>query len=173
MSDKRTIQQIRASFAATKVPVQTDFEALIDLAFLGPMPGNGLTQTDDGTLRINRSNKSGLELTEKGLAVLCATDSGLTIENNQLRVQGGPGIAVEEKVKLRLSPPLTEQGDKLSVRVGQGLKFEGGALTLHVDQRTVVVKSNIVHVQCDPHGGLKIDKDGQLTVDLSQLMPSG
>ncbi len=167
----KKLSEIQEAFKAMKVPVETEFCALIDLAGLGPTAGNGLGEVN-GTLQVKPASPSGLAVTSDGLSIQCAKNGGLTVDQDRLRVVDGPGITIDTSgVKLKLAAPLADDTNVLRVQTGPGMAVDGAGLKLQVDNVTVVVKDNIVRVQCDPNGGLKIDESGHLVLDLGKLMP--
>ncbi|REF28298.1 microcystin-dependent protein [Xenorhabdus cabanillasii] len=96
--------KLKDKFKDGSIPLQTDFNQLIDIADIGRRatgqapgqsgePGNGLSLTDDGTLQTVVNSTGGLHFDKKALAI--KPYYGINVDNNGVSVKAGDGIKVD------------------------------------------------------------------------------
>lgn len=175
--NKSKVEGLKESFGTGRIPTQTNFIDLIDLADVGrktlgfsesdftqlPKPGSGLTvPATDKSLQVNiATDKSGgLKFNEHTHALELAVDenkSGLTLKENEgLKVKEGPGIQVDNSGVAVNTAALSglDVTNGLKVKVGAGLKVGSGdgPLAVHVAKT----------------GGLCLDDSQALSIKLAE-----
>jgi hypothetical protein len=184
-----SLASLTSRFKAWSAPEQLDFFALIALADIGRQAVGG----DMGSV------STGLEFSgEAGpLRLVLQSAGGLQLlEEGSVKLRAGPGFAVNSAGALSLalkpglqgkgtclafdggacvlrvdSSGLTQVGDNLAIVFGDGLQGNSGlALKLVPAASGLQVSSSGLAVLCDPSGGLTINAEGRLTLNLEFLM---
>lgn len=186
-----TVDELKAQFDAWQVPSEEHFHALINLAALTFKPGPGLSGGDPSMnagvidagqvtpLRVKAHD--GMTSTAEGIAVLADPSGGLTVNANTkgLQVKASTSVMFDDSglsLKVNESKTLKVESDGVAVRIAKnkGLKFNVDASTgvsLSVDSKTVEIDENgVLRVKCAHRGGLTIDKEGHLGVDLDIIL---
>ncbi|WP_274851640.1 hypothetical protein [Serratia marcescens] len=184
-----TIDELKAQFDAWQVPSEEHFHALINLAALTFKPGPGLSGGDPSMnadvinagqvtpLRVKAHD--GMTSTAEGIAVLADPIGGLTVNTKGLQVKASTSVMFDDSglsLKVNESKALKVESDGVAVQIAKnkGLKFNVDASTgisLSVDSKTVEIdKSGVLRVKCAHTGGLTIDKEGHLGVDLDIIL---
>ncbi|MEX0445121.1 hypothetical protein [Xenorhabdus sp. SGI246] len=154
------IDKLKDKFKEGSIPLQTDFNQLIDIADIGRKacgqapdqngPGTGLKLGDDGTLNLKMgtsynhlsSEERGwytpLTLKEDILSVRVGYGLYNKSEDNSIRVGEGDGITVTYnlvKVKLADNKGLVVDSNGIAIKPGNGMKFSSdGALQLKLNK---------------------------------------
>ncbi|MBD2811141.1 tail fiber protein [Xenorhabdus sp. Vera] len=150
--------KLKDKFKDGSIPLQTDFNQLIDIADVGRKacgqspqqngPGTGLKLGDDGTLNlkigsIDSQDFSPLILEKDILSV--DLGSGLINKTNGICVGQGNGITVNRNdvaVKLATNKGLTVDDNGIAIKSGNGIKVDADGVT--IDPNKVLPKGMIV-----------------------------
>lgn len=179
-----TPDDLKERFKRWSVPVEDDFNVLITYACNDIKAGNGLQGSgasgapvavhlvengglhfESGTVALSMKSdhydgiKYSVSGNTKTLALNVITASGLS-DDNGLAVQVTPSGGLDKSANTLTLPVVTTQG----------LAQSGNQLVLNVDQTTLSITKNVVHVQCKPKGGLKVDENGFLTIDIATVL---
>lgn len=191
MTDKEDVKEIarisgvtlKHSFAAWAVPQEKDFQALISLAEIGcqavadlELAATGLANAG-GTkpLQVVLNTDQGLHLTPgSGIGLNVNVSGGLQVVAGGLSIKTGTGIAIEPTTQVltlqKLGEPLSQKQGMLEIIRGKEM-MSGDTLGLTADaSRGMAVSINGLRIHCSPTGGLIVDANGQLTLDLEYLM---
>lgn len=180
-----SLENLTSRFTAWKAPQQADFHALIALADIGRQAveeGKGAAPTGlvfhggVGPLRLAVPSLGCLQLS--GAGVQLQVGQGVKVGSGGLALALAPGqhstcLAFENGAcVLKVSSSgVLQAGGKLALAVGDGVQNSSGvALKLAPARSGLQVDANGLAVGCDPAGGLTIDAEGKLTLDLEFLM---
>ena len=191
MADKEDVKEIarisvealKKSFSAWAVPQEKDFQALISLAEVGCQAVAGVELAATGLasaggtkpLQVVLGIGQGLHLTPgSGIELNVNVSAGLQVGAGGLSVKTGTGIAIDPTTQAltlqKLGAPLSQKQGILEVIRGEEM-MSGDALGLTADaSRSMAVSINGLSIHCSPTGGLIVDANGQLTLDLEYLM---
>ncbi|MDC9591111.1 tail fiber protein [Xenorhabdus sp. XENO-10] len=188
------IDKLKDKFKEGSIPLQIDFNQLIDIADVGRKacgqapeqngPGTGLTLGGDGTLNlrigtINNEDFSPLILKEDILSVHLG--SGLINKNDAISVGQGNGITVSDVgVSVKEGNGITVSDEGVSVKSGNGITVDNKGVSVKADNG-ITVSDEGVSVKADngitvsdegvsvkAGNGITVDKEG-VSIDL----PSG
>ncbi|EDT38415.1 hypothetical protein [Burkholderia ambifaria] len=189
--ERRSGAQLREAFGAWAVPVERDFQDLIFLADIGrqalgldenmvppaksPQTGLGIT-SGDGSIDVRLDGLGGLGRmsANAGIALTCGT--GLAMGADGLTVDRGAGFDFDTRsggLMLSMIAPLSQANEVLEIVRGAGIGHHGaepGALALLSDPQSLRVDGTGLAIICSPGGGLTVDDQGQLTIDIESLM---
>jgi len=176
---------LRSEFGAWQVPSEEHFNQLIDVAAISFKPGAGLTGGDPSpvkgvvdavnTVALSVKAGRGMQVSASGIGLLMANNGGLELsQDNTLRVKTVSGGTVDGRDGLAVcaAPPL-KVGSDVSIDIDEtrGLQHSHSALGLHVDNQTLEVNNdNRPQVKYRECGGLKIDAQGALVLDLDIIL---
>ncbi|QRR07649.1 hypothetical protein FPJ27_15395 [Burkholderia sp. MS455] len=185
IEEKVSLSELKKNFDAWHVPSEQDFAHLIDVAAVSFQPGDGLAGGDPSKradevaapitpLVVKAAELGGLSATATGVAVNI-NGGGLKLNgNDQVYVDVSDksmttvkGVAVQAVKPLRVGTEVS-----LDIDENHGLKWSDYNVGLNVDGKTVAFdpKQGFVFVQCAKNKGLKIDANGNLTVDLDHIL---
>lgn len=183
-----SLTKVKEQFGAWQVPSQAHFEALINIAALSLKPGNGLTGGDPSPEadKIDTGRVTPLRVQEyhgitvmpqQGVAVMPDPVGGLEIKSNVLRVQASDTVRFDDHgvfLKVNESKALKVEGGNIAVKINDKVGFKkevSTGLSLSVDSKTVEIDANgALRVRCDHTGGLTVDQEGYLGVDLDIIL---
>lgn len=184
-----TVDELKTQFGAWQVPSEEHFHALINLAALTFKPGLGLSGGDPSMnadvidagqvtpLRVKAHD--GMTAAAEGIAVLADPAGGLAVDTKGLQVKASTSVIFDGSglsIKVNESKALKVESDGVAVQIAKnkGLKFNVDAskgVSLSVDSKTVEIDENgALRVKCAHTGGLTIDKEGYLGVDLDIIL---
>ncbi|AKH65104.1 MULTISPECIES: tail fiber protein [Photorhabdus] len=157
---------LKKRFKAGSIPLQTDYEHLIDIADIGRKacgkapqqngPGKGLKLDDDGTLNLKMgtlSNQDFSPLILKDDILSVDLGSGLINKDNGICVGQGNGIVVNtDNVVVKAANGITVDGDGVSVKA----KSNG----------SISVDSDGIAVKCWKGGGIVVTDNTGLYLKL-------
>ncbi|KYQ96989.1 hypothetical protein AWY96_00130 [Serratia plymuthica] len=183
------ITELKKQFGAWKVPSDEHFHALIDLAALTFKPGQGLSGGDpskcDGVVAIEQTTAlavkthHGMDATTEGVSVKPNLAGGLAVGATGLYVKMSTSVIFDGLglyLKVNESKALKVKSGSIAVQIAnhKGLKPNDDTssdVSLSVDSKTVEIDENgALRVKYDRTGGLTIDKDGYLGVDLDIIL---
>ncbi|MDE9481492.1 tail fiber protein [Xenorhabdus bovienii] len=151
-----SIDQLKEKFKEGSIPLQTDFNTLIDIADIGRKacgqspqqngPGKGLKLDDSGTLSLKMGTISSQDFSplilEKDILSV-DLGSGLINNSNGISIGQGNGIVVNKNdvaVKLVANKGLIVDKNGISIKPGNGMKFSAdGALAAKSADSTITV----------------------------------
>ena len=180
-----SLSEVRKHFGAWKVPSQEHFEALINIAALSLKAGPGLSGGDPSTeadrvdteqvtpLTVKAHN--GMAVASEGLGVKPDPGGGLAIDNGVLHVHRSESVAFDDNgvfLKVNESKALKVKGGGIAVEINTtaGLNAATG-VSVSVDNKTVEMdKNGALRVRCDHTGGLTVDQEGYLRIDLDIIL---
>ncbi|MCG3469078.1 phage tail protein [Xenorhabdus bovienii] len=147
------IDKLKDKFKEGSIPLQIDFNQLIDIADVGRKacgqapeqngPGTGLTLGGDGTLNlrigtINNEDFSPLILKEDILSVHLG--SGLINKNDAISVGQGNGITVsDEGVSVKADNGITVSDEGVSVKAGNGITVDKEGVSIDLPSGMIVM----------------------------------
>ncbi|NMT27077.1 hypothetical protein [Serratia marcescens] len=182
-----SLSDVKQQFGAWQVPSQAHFEALINIAALSLKPGNGLTGGDPSPEadKIDTGQVTPLRvqayhgitaMPQQGVAVKPDPVGGLTTDNDKsLTVKASDSVGFDDKgvfLKVNESKALKVKGGGIAVEINTaaGLNAAKG-VSVSVDNKTVEMdKNGALRVRCDHTGGLTVDQEGYLGVDLDIIL---
>ncbi|MCC8458336.1 phage tail protein [Photorhabdus aegyptia] len=156
-------EDLKKRFKAGSIPLQTDYEQLIDIADIGRKavgkapqqnglgPETGLKLDSDGTLSLKMDTIS--KLNDKGFSPLMLKNdilsvdlgSGLINKDNGISVGQGNGIVVnKDDIAVKADNGINVDGKGVSVKAGNGISVSG----------------NGVEVKAKNNGSISVDSDG-------------
>ncbi|WP_273853607.1 hypothetical protein [Serratia bockelmannii] len=183
---KADFSKLKANFAAWQVPTDEDFAQLIDLAAVSVQPGSGLAGGDPSVIpgvadpegasafTVKAAFDKGLVVSDAGIALRVDEAGGLVCEQNKglsvktpvdasLSIDGGLHVQMTGVLKL-------DTGVSLQIDERQGLSVVKGALSVHSDSQTLrITDTGTLALTCSNAGGLLIDSEGCLAVDINML----
>ncbi|MGJ0627086.1 hypothetical protein [Xenorhabdus bovienii] len=147
--------KLKDKFKEGSIPLQIDFNQLIDIADIGRKacgqapqqngPGEGLKLDDNGTLSLKIGTSYTSEyayftpLTLKDDILSVKVGDGLYNKNNSIRVGAGDGIKVNDAdvgVKLATNKGLDVDSNGIAIKPGYGMQFSSdGALQLKLNAK--------------------------------------
>ncbi|MDE9445822.1 phage tail protein [Xenorhabdus bovienii] len=180
------IDQLKEKFKEGSIPLQTDFNTLIDIANIGrkatgqapgqngPAPGMHLAENGLLQLKINakyeHKDYSPLMLNDDVLVV--DLGSGLVNKTNGICVGEGSGIKVNNNdvaVKLASNKGMAVDASGIAIKPGNGLQFSAdGALAAKSANKTISVDSSGIKVAVG--WGVKVGGEG---LDVNTLANGG
>ncbi|WP_445497751.1 tail fiber protein [Photorhabdus sp. SF281] len=172
---------LKKRFKAGSIPLQTDYEHLIDIADIGRKatgkapqqngPGKGLKLDDNGTLNLKIGT-----IANKGFSPLMLEDdilsvdlgSGLINETNGICVGQGNGIVVNtDNVVVKAAKGINVDGNGVSVKAGNGISVgEKGVEVKAKDNGSISVNSDGIAVKCWDGGGIVVTDNTGLYLKL-------
>ncbi|MGP2927032.1 hypothetical protein ACTVKR_23905 [Serratia bockelmannii] len=182
-----TVDELKAQFDAWQVPSEEHFHTLINLAALTfkPRLSGGKTSMNADVIDARQVTPlqvkahDGITAAAEGIAVLADPTGGLTVNTKGLQVKASTSVMFDDSglsLKVNESKALKVESDGVAVQIAKnkGLKFNVDASTgvsLSVDSKTVEIDENgALRVKFAHTGGLTIDKDGCLGVDLDIIL---
>lgn len=185
MADEKkvSVSELHKQFGAWQVPSEEHFAQLIALGAVSFQPGAGLTggtpARSDGKIDVGLTTPlqlkvgNGLQVSEGGVALRLASQGGLQINDASLSVKDTESVVVADNggLAVRANVPLTV-GDVVALEIDKqkGLRWGPAGLALHVDGKTLEVDEGRLRVKCVEGGGLKLDEQGCLALDLDILL---
>ncbi|WP_387464341.1 tail fiber protein [Photorhabdus sp. RM323S] len=154
---------LKKRFKAGSIPLQTDYEHLIDIADIGRKatgqapgqtdnPSSGLELNSDGWLGIKVNPNGGLKKDKDGLAAIPNTSKGINLSSSGLEVKLGAGVALGGSGNIDVNILKDSSGNNIS-----GLKCYNSPLSviagngITVNDKGVSVKAN---------RGIRVDSSG-------------
>lgn len=187
MADEKkvSVSELHTQFDAWQVPSEEHFAQLIALGAVSFQPGAGLTggtpARDDGKIDVGLTTPlqfkagNGLQVSEGGVALRLAslgglelsgkTAASLSVKDTESVVADNGGLAVKAHAPLKVQGAVSLEIDKQ-----KGLRWGAAGLALHVDGKTLEVDEGRLRVKCVEGGGLKLDEQGCLALDLDILL---
>ncbi|NHB91621.1 tail fiber protein [Photorhabdus cinerea] len=164
--------KLKDRFKAGSIPLQTDYENLIDIADIGRKatgqapgqsgkPGNGLSLTNDGALQTAPSSTGGLyfnnnelaikpsngiNVNDQGISIKLAQDSGLNVGHNGLTVLNDSDSGL-----------LRREGSKsFQVKAGNGINVDNNGVSIKLvnSDSGLYVNNNGLIILNHPDSGL-------------------
>ncbi|HGM5307321.1 TPA: hypothetical protein ACKQJM_003328 [Serratia marcescens] len=178
------LRKLRECFKTWKVPSEESFSRLIDVASLSFKPGKGLTGGDlspenevvdvsDVTpWHVKAGN--GVAVAKEGVALKLAADGGLVLAKDKLGIKMGVGVQVVKDGMVVVTSGALKGGADVSISLDEtkGLKHDdGGHVRIHVDP-TLFDVTNGLRLTCQPLGGLYLDDQGKLALDIDTIIGS-
>ncbi|MGP3004277.1 hypothetical protein [Serratia bockelmannii] len=181
-----TVDELKTQFDAWQVPSEEHFHALINLAALTFKPGLGLSGGDPSmnadvidvgqVTPLQVKAHDGITAAAEGIAVLADPAGGLEVKGGSLTLKPSSGVMSEgEGLSLRVNAgKALKVGESVAVQIktNAGLTCdESTGVSLQADNTTVTIDdNNRLRVKCLKLGGLTIDPQGCLTVDLETIL---
>ncbi|CDH32121.1 tail fiber protein [Xenorhabdus bovienii] len=174
-----SIDQLKEKFKEGSIPLQTDFNQLIDIADIGRKacgqspqqngPGKGLKLDNSGTLSLKMGTISNQDFSplilEKDILSV-DLGSGLINNSNGISVGQGNGIVVNKNdvaVKLVANKGLIVDKNGIAIKSGNGIQFDSsGALESKPADSTITVDSSGIKVKVNTGKGIKVDNGLQV-----------
>ncbi|MDE1494610.1 phage tail protein [Xenorhabdus bovienii] len=174
-----SIDQLKEKFKEGSIPLQTDFNTLIDIADIGRKacgqspqqngPGKGLKLDDSGTLSLKMGTISSQDFSplilEKDILSV-DLGSGLINNSNGISIGQGNGIVVNKNdvaVKLVANKGLIVDKNGIAIKSGNGIQFDSsGALESKPADSTITVDSSGIKVKVNTGKGIKVDNGLQV-----------
>ncbi|MGJ0579613.1 hypothetical protein ACR71G_16425 [Xenorhabdus bovienii] len=155
------INKLKDKFKEGSIPLQTDFNQLIDIADIG-RKATGQAPNQNGPAQ-------GMRLGEDGLLQLKLS------ENDENYVDGyhSPLILHKDVLGVGVSHGLItyQNSNEIGVNPGNGLRIDGDSVTVKLaDNKGLAVDSNGIAIK--PGNGIKVDADG-VAIDLHEILPKG
>ncbi|MDB6367725.1 hypothetical protein CKY10_05125 [Photorhabdus sp. HUG-39] len=163
---------LKKRFKAGSIPLQTDYEHLIDIADIGRKavgkvpkqtgPGTGLKLDDNGTLNlkmgpISSKDFSPLILEKDILSV--DLGSGLINKENGISVGQGNGIVVNtDDVAVKAANGITVDGKGISVKSNNGINVDADGVSVKTKNTTIKVES--IGISVGIGWGVRIGDEG-------------
>ncbi|QXF33921.1 hypothetical protein CE143_12785 [Photorhabdus luminescens] len=175
-AESLSADDLKKRFKAGSIPLQTDYEQLIDIADIGrkavgQVPGAGLKLDDNGTLNLKMGtipskDFSPLILEKDILSV--DLGSGLINEKNGISVGQGNGIVVNAaNVAVKADNGISVDGKGVSVKAGNGISVgEKGVEVKAKDKGSISVDSDGIAVKCWDGGGIVVTDNTGLYLKL-------
>ncbi|WP_053067800.1 tail fiber protein [Xenorhabdus khoisanae] len=172
------IDKLKDKFKEGSIPLQTDFNQLIDIADIGRKatgqapnqngPAKGMRLGEDGLLQLKldekyaHANYSPLRLHDDALVV--GVGNGLINfkKSNEIGVNDGNGIRIDDNkvaVELADNKGLVVDSNGIAIKPGNGVKFSSdGALTVNSADSTIKVDGSGIKVATG--WGVKVGGEG-------------
>ncbi|PQQ32592.1 hypothetical protein C6H64_02555 [Photorhabdus luminescens] len=174
-------EDLKKRFKAGSIPLQTDYEQLIDIADIGRKaigqapkqngPGTGLKLNGDGTLNLKigtiaNNGFSPLMLKDDILSV--DLGSGLINKDNGISVGQGNGIVVNtDNVTVKAANGINVDGKGVSVKEGNGISVSGNGVEVKAkDKGSISVEPDGIAVKCWDGGGIVVTDNTGLYLKL-------
>ncbi|MCA6221401.1 hypothetical protein [Photorhabdus antumapuensis] len=169
---------LKKRFKAGSIPLQTDYEHLIDIADIGHKavgkshgPGAGLKLDDNGTLNlkigtISSKDYSPLILKDDILSVDLGI--GLINKDNGVSVGQGNGIVVNtDDIAVKAANGITVDSNGVSVKEGDGISVSGKGVEVKAKNNgSISVDSDGIAVKCWDGGGIVVTDNTGLYLKL-------
>ncbi|RAX04351.1 MULTISPECIES: tail fiber protein [unclassified Photorhabdus] len=172
---------VKKRFKAGSIPLQTDYEYLIDIADIGRKavgkapqqngPGTGLKLDSNGTLNlkigpISSKDFSPLMLKDDILSV--DLGSGLINKDNGISIGQGNGIVVNtDDIAVKAANGITVDGNGVSVKAGDGISVSGKGVEVKAKNNgSISVDSDGIAVKCWDGGGIVVTDNTGLYLKL-------
>ncbi|MCP9268469.1 phage tail protein [Xenorhabdus sp. XENO-1] len=178
LSDTKVVgsetDKLKDKFKDGSIPLQTDFNQLIDIADIGRKacgqspqqngPGKGLKLDDSGTLSLKMGTISSQDFSplilEKDILSV-DLGSGLINNSNGISVGQGNGIVVNKNdvaVNLAANKGLIVEPNGIAIKPGNGIQFDSsGALASKPADSTITVDSSGIKVKIKTDRGINVD----------------
>ncbi|WP_176692883.1 tail fiber protein [Photorhabdus luminescens] len=178
---------LKKRFKAGSIPLQIDYEHLIDIADIGRKatgqapqqkgPGAGLKLDDNGALNLKigaiaSKDYSPLILKDDILSV--DLGSGLINKDNGISVGQGNGIVINTdnvSVKAKDKGGITVDGDGVSVKSNNGINIDNNGVSVKAKDQTISVEPTGISVKLGwgvkVGGGLDVKASNGINVDSS------
>lgn len=179
---KIDLLQLRQQFAAWQVPSEVSFSRLIDVAALPFKPGNGLAGGDPsteiggvdvgGVTLLHIQVGDGIQITAKGMELKPAAEGGVALtEEGAATVAVSGGLKVGKDGIGILTSGALQGGAELSIVIDekQGIRHDEGNVAIHFDPMSFEA-DNALRVRCRPSGGLCLDEQGCLVLDIKTIL---
>ncbi|WP_323836675.1 tail fiber protein [Photorhabdus africana] len=175
---------LKKRFKAGSIPLQTDYEHLIDMADIGRKatgqapqqngPGAGLKLDVNGTLNLKMGTIS--DLADKGFSPLMLKNdilsvdlgSGLINKDNGISVGQGNGIVVNtDNIAVKAANGITVDGSGVSVKAGNGISVSGNGVEVKAKNNgSISVEPDGIAVKCWDGGGIVVTDNTGLYLKL-------
>ncbi|MCW7762687.1 tail fiber protein [Photorhabdus luminescens] len=172
---------LKKRFKAGSIPLQIDYEHLIDIADIGRKaagkapqqngPGAGLKLDDNGALNLKigaiaSKDYSPLILKDDILSV--DLGSGLINKDNGICVGQGNGIVVNaDNISVKAANGITVDGSGVSVKSGNGVSVSGNGVEVKAKNNgSISVDSEGIAVKCWDGGGIVVTDNAGLYLKL-------
>ncbi|TDB54465.1 tail fiber protein [Photorhabdus luminescens] len=180
-AESPSADDLKKRFKAGSIPLQVDYEHLIDIADIGRKaagqapqqngPGAGLKLEDNGTLNLKigtiaSKDYSPLILKDDILSV--DLGSGLINKDNGICVGQGNGIVVNaDNISVKAANGITVDGSGVSVKAGNGILVnEKGVEVQAKNNGSISVDSEGIAVKCWDGGGIVVTDNAGLYLKL-------
>ncbi|MCS3413216.1 MULTISPECIES: Ig-like domain-containing protein [Serratia] len=179
---KVNLPQLRECFKAWKVPSEESFSRLIDVASLPFKPGAGLTGGDPSTesevvdvggvtpWHVKEGN--GVAVAKDGVALKLAADGGLLLDKGGVGIKAAAGVKVDKDGMAVVTSGPLKVGTDVSITLDEkkGLKTDKEG---HVEMSLAPAVFDVVNglrLTCQPFGGLYLDAQGKLALDIDTIL---
>lgn len=179
---KVNLPQLRKCFNAWKVPTEDSFSWLIDVASLSFKSGEGIAggepSTESGVVDVSGVTpwhvkvSKGVTMAQEGIALNLPTDGGLILVADKLGVKMAAGVNVVNDGMVVVTSGALKMGGDVSITLDEtkGLKQDDkGHVKIHVDPALFDVENGL-RLVCQPLGGLCLDAQGELVLDIDTIM---
>ncbi|WP_448511529.1 hypothetical protein [Photorhabdus laumondii] len=175
---------LKKRFKAGSIPLQTDYEHLIDMADIGRKatgqepqqngPGAGLKLDVNGTLNLKMGTIS--DLADKGFSPLMLKNdilsvdlgSGLINKDNGISVGQGNGIVVNtDNIAVKAANGINVDSSGVSVKAGNGISVSGNGVEVKAKNNgSISVEPDGIAVKCWDGGGIVVTDNTGLYLKL-------
>lgn len=177
---------LQTRFSAWHVPDDADFSQLTGAVSQSFSPGAGLGGGDPSTspdtvdaenvqpLSVHRGGGVTFQAGGVALSVNSEHPDSMTLASGKLAVnlQTDGGLSTDGGLAVKVNPSggLSKDGSISLPVPGAGLKLEGNQLRLDADQQALRTGPEGAFIHCRPGGGLTIDNNGCLVVDIGSVL---
>ncbi|AHG22617.1 hypothetical protein Z042_02580 [Chania multitudinisentens RB-25] len=176
---------LKERFKEGSIPLQTDFEKLIDIADVGRKavglapwqegkPGVGLQLGSGERLSVKLNTNSGLTVTDAGVSVALKTNGGVLVDANGISVKPGRGMEVtSDGIRIK---------DEFAFRPGMILMFSGTTMPTgwalcdgtvgRPDLRDRFILGATTLTDNNQTNGSKVNANKQFLVNSNSIAPS-
>lgn len=182
-----SLSDVKEQFGAWQVPSEAHFEALINIAALSLKVGAGLSggapSPDAARIDIGKVTPLtvnayyGVEAKAEGLFAKPDPFGGLKVDTQGLKVKASDSVGFDGNgvfLRVNESKALKVEGGNIAVKINDKAGFKkkvSTGMSLSVDSKTVEIDANgALRLKCAPTGGLTVDQDGHLGVDLDIIL---
>ncbi|PHM60370.1 hypothetical protein [Xenorhabdus ishibashii] len=157
-SELPTTDELKKSFKAGSIPLESDFTDLINLADIG----RKATGQDPGQAN---DSKSGLGLDNSGRLVI-QTGFGINIENNNVSIKSGSGIIVDNDgvsvdpntiIQFKAGNGILIDNNNISVKPSNGVNVDSNGISIKAKKDAAIsLDSDGIAVECWDGGGITV-----------------
>ncbi|AWK42265.1 tail fiber protein [Photorhabdus laumondii subsp. laumondii] len=183
-TESPSADDLKKRFKAGSIPLQTDYERLINMADIGRKavgkapqqngPGIGLKLDDNGTLNLKIGTIP--DLADKGFSPLMLKNdilsvdlgSGLINKDNGISVGQGNGIVVNtDNIAVKAANGITVDGSGVSIKAGNGISVSGNGVEVKAKNNgSISVEPDGIAVKCWDGGGIVVTDNTGLYLKL-------
>ncbi|MGJ3438307.1 Ig-like domain-containing protein [Serratia sp. Je.1.23.a] len=179
---KVNLPLLRECFKAWKVPSEESFSRLIDVASLSFKPGEGMAggdpSTESGVVDVGSVTPwhvkagNGMAVAKDGVALKLAADGGLVLAKDGVGIKAAAGVKVDKDGMAVVTSGPLKVGTDVSITLDEtkGLKTDKeGHVEMSLDPEVFDV-ANGLQLTCQPFGGLYLDTQGKLALDIDAIL---